>query len=56
MRKEEWTDGQIAVLTELYPLETTVYTAELLGKSVTAINKKKGEPARIAEVHQEPLA
>jgi len=43
MRKEEWTDGQIAVLMELYPFETTAHTAELLGKSVTAIKRKAGQ-------------
>jgi len=40
MRKELWTDGQIALLTELYPVETTAYTAEMLGMSETAVKTK----------------
>ena len=30
MKKTEWTDRMLAVLVELYPVETTAYTAAAL--------------------------
>ena len=29
MKKTDWTDGMLAALVELYPVETTAYTAPL---------------------------
>lgn len=40
MRKHIWTDQQIDILCELYPVETTAYTATRLGMSTSAVKKK----------------
>lgn len=40
MGKSRWNDRLIAVLAETYPVETTAYTAALLGMSETAVKNK----------------
>lgn len=40
MGKSRWNDSLIAVLAETYPVETTAYTAALLGMSETAVKNK----------------
>ena len=40
MGKSRWNDSLIAVLAETYPVETTTYTAALLGMSETAVKNK----------------
>ena len=41
MGKSRWNDNLIAVLAETYPIETTAYTAALLGMSETAVKNKE---------------
>lgn len=43
MGKEKWNERMIAVLSELYPVETTAYTAGILGMSETAVKNKARE-------------
>lgn len=43
MRQSIWTDGQIALLRDLYPVETNAHTAEVLGVSETAVKNKARE-------------
>lgn len=43
MGKIKWNDRMIAALCELYPVETTAYTAEVLGMSETAVKNKAKE-------------
>ena len=43
MGKIKWNDRKIAVLYELYPVETTAYTAEVVGMSETAVKNKAKE-------------
>ncbi len=40
MRKTKWTDNMIRALTELYPVETTAYTAACLQLSETAVKNQ----------------
>lgn len=40
MERNQWTESKIAILTELYPVETTDYTASVLGMSKTAVKNK----------------
>ena len=40
MGKIKWSDRMIAALCELYPVETTAYTAIVVGMSVTGVNNK----------------
>lgn len=40
MGKKRWTAEMLAALAELYPVETTAYTAEVLGMSETAVKNK----------------
>ena len=41
--KIKWNERRIAVLHELYPVETTLYTAQVLGMSETAVKTKAKE-------------
>lgn len=43
MRQHIWTDERLNMLCELYPVETTAYTAEKLGLSETAVKNKARE-------------
>lgn len=43
MERSRWTESKIARLTELYPVETTDYTASVLGMSKTAVKNKARE-------------
>lgn len=43
MGKTKWNDHMVAVLCELYPVETTFYTAQVLGMSETAVKNKAKE-------------
>ena len=43
MGKIKWNDRMIAVLRELYPVETNAYTAGVLGMSETAVKNKAKE-------------
>lgn len=43
MGKIKWNDSMIAVLRELYPVETNAYTAGVLGMSETAVKNKAKE-------------
>ena len=39
----KWNDRRIAALCELYPVETTAYTAKVVGMSETAVKNKAKE-------------
>lgn len=43
MKKTDWTDRMLAALVELYPVETTAYTAEVLNLSVSTVKLKARE-------------
>ena len=43
MGKIKWSDRMIAALCELYPVETTAYTAKVVGMSETAVKNKAKE-------------
>ena len=49
MGKTKWNDHMVAVLCELYPVETTFYTAQVLGMSETADRKS----TRLNSSHQD---
>lgn len=40
MKKTDWTDGMLAALVELYPVETTAYTAAVLNLSESTVKQK----------------
>ena len=43
MKKTEWTDRMLAALVELYPVETTAYTAAVLNLSESTVKLKARE-------------
>ena len=43
MKKADWTDRMLAVLVELYPVETTAYTAAVLNLSESTVKLKARE-------------
>ena len=40
MKKTDWTDRMLTVLVELYPVETTAYTAAVLNLSESTVKLK----------------
>ena len=45
MKKTDWTDRMLAALVELYPVETTAYTAAVLNLSESTVKQKARELA-----------
>ena len=43
MKKTDWTDRMLAALVELYPVETTAYTAAVLNLSESTVKLKARE-------------
>lgn len=43
MKKTDWTDRMLAALVELYPVETTAYTAAVLNLSESTVKQKARE-------------
>lgn len=43
MKQHKWTEEKLAVLTQLFPIESTKHTAAILQMSMTAVKRKAKE-------------
>ena len=61
MKKTDWTDRMLAALVELYPVETTAYTAAVLNLSESTVKLKARKNGQIqmdgaCRLYQESLS
>ena len=55
MKKTDWTDRMLAALVELYPVETTAYTAAVLNLSESTVKLKARELGKNGQIQMDGM-